>query len=204
MAELVPAHVRGRAIGFCVAGIAAVGVLSTVVVWACEKIDDKRQYMVPLDVQAACPVVLGLLTLIVPESPVWYAKLGREDAARKVLMSLRNNKAPIVEAELRMFQQALATEAEKTQNIHFWHIFKRENLERTLTAGALLSSAQVGGQILVGTYSTVILVQSGVGNPFQITVIITCLQFLGTVVGPPLVDRIGRLSPLWDLPSYCC
>ena len=148
--------------------------------------------VIPLAVQAACPVVLGLLTLLVPESPAWYVKLGKEDAARNVLMSLRNNEAHIVDAELRMFQQALTTEAERTHNIHFWHILNRENLERTLTAGALLSTAQVGGQILVGTYSTVILVQSGVGNPFQITIIITCLQFLGTIVGPPLVDRVGR------------
>jgi MFS family permease len=38
----------------------------------------------------------------------------------------------------------------------------------------------------------VILVQSNVANPFQVTVIISCLTFLGTIVGPTLVDKAGR------------
>jgi len=83
-------------------------------------------------------------------------------------------------------------DVERRAQGHFWDIFKTANLRRTLTAGALLCLNQVSGLILVSTYSTVILVQSGVGNPFQITVIITCLQFLGTVIGPVLVDKVGR------------
>ena len=188
----MPAHVRGRAIGFCVASISAIGVLATTVVWGTQKINNKNQYVIPLAVQAACPVLFGMLTLLIPESPIWLAKLGKRDTARKILLTLRNNKAQVVEAELRSFEEALAVEAQTNTHTKFWDILHRDNLERTLTAGALLSAAQVGGQILVGTYSTVILVQSGVGNPFQITVIISCLQFLGTALGPLLVDKAGR------------
>lgn len=188
----MPAHVRGRAIGFCVAGVAAVGVIATTIVWGTEKIHDERQYKIPLAVQAAVPVVLALLSLLLPESPVWYVLHGRTDDARRVLLALRNGRAEIVEAELHMFRQAVAAEAKRTAQVHFWSILDRANIKRTMTAGALLSAAQVGGQILVGTYATIILVQSGVGNAFQITVIITCLQFLGTLIGPFLVDKVGR------------
>lgn len=192
LSELVPAHVRGRAIGFCVAGVSAVGVVATTVVWATQKINNERQFQIPLAIQAALPVVLGLLTFIVPESPVWDIQHSKFDSARRTLMIIRNNKSEIVEAELALYQTAIATETERTKQVRFWDILNRANIKRTLTAGALLSCSQVGGQVLVYTYSTVILVQSGVGNPFQITVIISCLIFLGTLIGPVLVDKFGR------------
>ena len=107
-------------------------------------------------------------------------------------MVIRNKKSEIVEAEITMHQLVASRDAERLSKIRFWDILKRANLKRTLTAGALLSASQVGGQVLVLSYSTVILVQSGVGDPFQVTVIITCLQFLGTLIGPVLVDKIGR------------
>lgn len=192
LSEMVPAHVRGRAIGFCFAGVAAVGVLATTVVWGTEKIPDKRSYMIPMAIQAACPVVLGFLSFLLPESPVWDIQHGRLDSARRTLLQIRNNNIDMVETELSMHQVAIAEAADRLEQTHFWDILSPANLSRTLTAGALLSLSQVGGQILVGTYATVVLVQSGVGNPFQITVIISCLQFLGTVLGPFLVDKAGR------------
>ena len=189
---MVPAHVRGRAIGFCSAGVAAVGVMATTTVWASSKILDKRQYMVPLAIQASCPVALGLLTFLLPESPVWDVQHGREDSARRTLLLIRNGKVEIAEAELSMHQVAIYENEARVSQAHFWDILNRDNLKRTLTAGGMLCLSQVGGQILVLTYATVALVQSGVGNPFQITIIISCLQFFGTLIGPLLVDRVGR------------
>lgn len=192
LSELVPAHFRGRAIGFCVAGTAAVGIIATTIVWATSKLTDDRQYKIPLAVQAAFPTMLGIGTIFCPESPFWEIQHERYEAARKTLLLLRNNREDIVEAELSMMQTTIRLDSERRANTHFWDIFALANLKRTLTSGALLCLNQVSGLILVSTYSTVILVQSGVGNPFQITIIITCLQFLGTVVGPVLVDRVGR------------
>ncbi|KIW99743.1 uncharacterized protein Z518_11156 [Rhinocladiella mackenziei CBS 650.93] len=192
LSELVPTHIRGRAVGFCIAGVAVVAIFATTIVWGTEKINDERQYKVPLAIQAACPVAFGCLTLLCSESPVWYAQHDRLDRARLTLMALRNNMTEIVDAELSMHQVAVTAEAERRRQTRFWDILHSAHLKRTITAGALLSSSQVGGQILVGTYSTVILVQSGVANPFQITIIITCLQCLGTIIGPTLVDKAGR------------
>ncbi len=69
-----------------------------------------------------------------------------------------------------MLQRSIAMDVERRAQGHFWDIFKTANLGRTLTAGALLCLNQVSG----------------------LTVIITCLQFLGTVIGPVLVDKVGR------------
>ncbi|ETI24719.1 hypothetical protein G647_04088 [Cladophialophora carrionii CBS 160.54] len=192
LTELVPAHIRARAVGFCVAGVCVVAIIATTIVWGTEKIDDSRQYKVPLAIQATCPVVFGVLMLFCYESPLWYVQNGKLDDARRALMALRNNATELVETELSLSQAAVVAERERREQSRFWDILNRTHLQRTLTAGTLLCSGQVGGQILMQTYSTVILVQSGVADPFQITIIITCLQFLGTMVGPVLVDKVGR------------
>lgn len=192
LSELAPAHVRGRAIGFCIAGSSAVAIVATIVVWAAAKVQSERQYKIPLAIQAALPVVLGFLTLLLPESPIWAMQRDQLERAREVFMVLRNNKVEIVESEMSQHQVTLMAEAQRHQKTRFWDILNRANLKRTLSAGACLSASQVGGQILVQTYSTVILVQSGVGNPFEVTMMISCLTFLGTLVGPVLVDWVGR------------
>ncbi|KEF52823.1 uncharacterized protein A1O9_11240 [Exophiala aquamarina CBS 119918] len=192
LSELAPAHVRGRAIGFCIAGSSAAAIVATTVVWASSKDQSEWQYKTPLAIQAALPVVLGLLTLLVPESPIWAMQRDQSEFAREVFMTLRNNKVDIVAAEMSQYQVSLMAEAQRREKSRFWDILNRTNLKRTLSAGACLSASQVGGQILVLTYSTVILVQSGVGNPFEVTMVISCLIFLGTLVGPVLVDWVGR------------
>ncbi len=167
-------------------------VIATTIVWATERLNDRRQYMIPLAIQAAFPVAFGLLTLLCHESPLWFIQHGKMDQARESLMALRSNTSESVETELSLFKAAVEADRERREKSRFWDILDRANLKRTLTSGALLCSSQVGGQILMLTYSTVILVQSGVANPFEITIIITCLQFLGTIIGPTLVDKVGR------------
>lgn len=98
----------------------------------------------------------------------------------------------MVDKEMAFALLSLRSHNQTRAEIKISQILKRPHLERTISAGALLCLSQVGGQILVGTYSTVILVQSGIADPFKITIIIFLLQFLGTVIGPIFVDRIGR------------
>jgi hypothetical protein len=189
---LVPARLRARAVGFTVAGAGSVSVIATVVVWATEKLNDRRQYMIPLAIQAAGPSVLLSLTLLLTESPIWLLKKGRLDEANANLTLLRTDNPMLVAAELSAALVSLQPNEEMTSNMKAIEILKPPHLKRTMTAGALASLSQVGGQILTLTYSTIILVQSGVANPFKITIIIFLLQFLGSLVGPILIDKVGR------------
>lgn len=192
LSGLVPARVRARAVSFTVAGSGIISVVAVVVVWATEKLNDRRQYMIPLAIQAAAPVVLLSLTLLITESPFWLLKRGRLDEARANLTSIRTDNPMLVGAELSAALVSLHPNEEMTSNMKAIEILKPLHLKRTLTAGALVCLSQVGGQILTQTYSTVILVQSGVANPFKITIIIFLLQFLGALVGPILIDKVGR------------
>lgn len=191
LSEMVPSHYRARAIASALIGSSAVSVIGTTIVWATEKLDDSRQYIIPLTIQAAIPATLTVLTVFITESPTWLALQGRMDDARHVLMTMRNNKSDLVEAEM-MALLALVENNKVREDVHFWDMLSRSNIKRTLLAGAALSVSQVGGQILVLLYSTVMLVQSGVKDPFLITVIIYLAYFFGGCVGPVLLDKVGR------------
>jgi hypothetical protein len=174
------------------AGAGIASVFATVIVWGTEKLNDSRQYKIPLAVQTAAPASLFALSFLLAESPFWLLINGRIDEARRILTSIRVDNPMLVEAEFSAMISGLQYSENTTSSTKFWEILQMPHLKRTLTAGALICLSQVGGQILCGTYSTVLLVQSGVADPFKITIIIFLLQFAGTLVGPVLVDKAGR------------
>jgi MFS family permease len=192
LAELVPPYIRARTIGLCVASGNAVSVIAATAVWASEKLDNEQQYKIPLYIQVGFPVMLALLTSITEESPAWYMLRDREDKAREALMKLRKRNTEVVETELSLLRVFVTQDRARLQNVRFWEILNKDNLQRTITAGACWSLCQVGGQLLVLVYSTVVLIQSGVANPFQITVIIFLLSLVGGLVGGWLMDTVGR------------
>jgi len=98
----------------------------------------------------------------------------------------------LAEDELSATLICLRPREEGISEVKTIEIFKPTHLKQTMAAGALVSLSQVGGQILTLTYSTVILVQSGVADPFKITILILLLLFLGAIVGSILVDKFDR------------
>jgi MFS transporter, SP family, sugar:H+ symporter len=105
--------------------------------------------MIPLAIQAALPVLFGVLTLFCTESPLWELQKDRVERARASLAVLRRGSAEAVNAELAVARAAIAESAERQKQTKFFDILRPEHLKRTLTAGAMLCLSQVGGQILV-------------------------------------------------------
>ena len=204
LTELVPASFRGRAIGFCAASFPVFGIIATTTVWQSEKLDNHLQYQIPLAVQAALPCLLGIMTLPLLESPTWCMFHGHENQSAANLSKLRPINYIALAAELASLRSALAVVQSRESPIKPWDILRPGNLGRTLTAGVFESSAELSGAVLMQTYATVVLVQSGLSDPFRITILITCVQLLGTMIGPILVDKIGRRPlVLCDLSILC-
>lgn len=192
MSELVPAHVRGRAAGLAFASSGASSVVATVVVWGSAKISDERQYRIPLAVQAGLAAALLIVSCFLTESPTWLISKGRIQDARARLLSLRRHNEMMVEREIRSISVVLIEAAEARSTVRFKEILERKNLTRTFMASSYLPASQVCGQSLAISYSTVLFVQAGVSNAFQMTILVFLLQFMGNLIGPFLADHLGR------------
>ncbi|OQV03444.1 hypothetical protein CLAIMM_08489 [Cladophialophora immunda] len=192
LADLVPVHLRGRAVGVCILYKSGSAVIGTVAVWGSKNFDTNWQYRLPLLIQIVLPAILFLLTLFVAESPTWHVLQGNVEEARLILLSLRRHNEEVVNAELASIVVGVASDRKRKANRSFWEIVRPENLKRTITSSAFMCASQVDGQITVLQYSTVVLLQSGVTSAFNITILIYTLQFAGMLVGPVLVDKVGR------------
>ncbi|KAF3020029.1 hypothetical protein E8E15_007861 [Penicillium rubens] len=140
----------------------------------------------------ALPVLLLLLTVSLPESPQWLAGKGNVEDARRNLRKLRGSSDDEVEEELRLMKLSEENERELHAQTNFWHIFQRQHLKRTLTAGSFFSLNQISGVILSTTYTTVFLTALGVADAFALTIISSCCTLAGTIAAPFVIDRAGR------------
>ena len=191
MADLVPPHVRARTVGFALGISQAISIVAVTLVWGTERLKDSRQYKIPLALQGAIALVLGLLTWLCTESPAWLVSKGRIDEALQSMAALRCA-GTNVGYEIEQIRQALEQDHERRKRARFWDIFAKSEIKRTFVASVLAPASQVGGQILVLSFATPVLIQSGIQDPFKITILITTLQFAGICVGPSLLDKVGR------------
>jgi hypothetical protein len=113
------------------------------------------------------------------------------DDARTVLLHFRGNDESAVQAELVALED-FVRQAEAQKEVRFWEILEKKHLQRTLVAGAYTCVSQVCGQILTLAYATVLMVESGIDQPFMITMIIYAANFCGALIGIVLMDKVGR------------
>lgn len=188
----MPASVRGRSVSSINILNLTAGVVGTVIVFGTEKLENHLSYQIPLAIQCVIPVILFVLTIPLPESPQWLVSKGNMKRARHNLRRLRGFSDAHVEDELRLIALCEESERELQSDVKFWHIFRREQLKRTLTAGSFYSLNQVSGIILSTTYTTVFLTELGIGDAFSLTIIASCCTLAGTIAAPFVIDRAGR------------
>jgi len=192
LSEIAPAHARGRIIGFCSVMYMASGILGSTAVWASEKLRNDLQFQIPLGIQAGLNLIFGLLALTILESPQWHALRGEYHISESILYRIRGENKLLAMAEVDDYRRAFAKTAANPTKGKFFDILARENIKRTLISGAYISFEQVSGVALIGAFSTVTLTQAGVGDVFKVTIFINCLMFAGQLVGPYLIDTLGR------------
>jgi Na+/melibiose symporter-like transporter len=183
---------RGRSVSSINILNLTAGVVGTVIVWGTEKIGGHLSYQIPLAVQSAVPVILCVMTILLPESPEWLISKGNMEQARINLRKLRGFSNEQVTNELRLMALCEKNNREIRSEAKFWHIFKRENLRRTLVAGSFFSLNQISGIILSTTYATIFLAGLNISNAFTLTIISSCCTLAGTIAAPFVVDRAGR------------
>ncbi|GAA5851648.1 hypothetical protein JCM3766R1_002015 [Sporobolomyces carnicolor] len=198
--EAAPKSIRGA----LVAGyqwMITIGLLiASIVVNGTKGYSGKSSYQIPIGIQFIWAAILGIGLFILPESPRWLLLKGRDEDARRAL-------ARIFKADPDS-QEVNEELAEIAANIHherslgtatYLDCFKGgpgRNRLRTLTGMGLQALQQLTGINFIFYYGTSFFRNSGINNPFLITIATNVVNVGATVPGILAVDRAGRRALL--------
>jgi MFS transporter, SP family, sugar:H+ symporter len=191
--ETAPKWIRGAIVG-CYQWAITIGLLlAAVVLNATKNRNDTGSYRIPIAVQFAWSIVLVVGMLILPETPRYLIKKNKHDMAAKSLSRLRR---------LDVDHPALLEELSEIQANHEYEMslgkanylecFKPPLLKRLLTGCGLQGLQQLTGVNFIFYYGTSFFSNSGIDNPFVISMITSVVNVLSTVPGLYLVEKWGR------------
>jgi sugar porter (SP) family MFS transporter len=204
IAEVAPAHARGRLVAMNQFTI-VIGVLAAQVVnWQIAEPtpDGATAEFIRASwngqagwrwmfIAVAVPALLFLAgSLAIPESPRWLVKNGRADAARRVLARIGGSQ--YAENEIRGIQHTLA--AEEIQQVHFGALLKPGLLKILVTGVVLAVLQQWSGINVIFNYAEEIFRLAGYGvSSILFNIVITgVVNLLFTIIAIQTVDRFGR------------
>jgi len=205
MSEICPRKVRGALVAgyqFCI----TIGILvASGVDYACESRNDTGSYRIPIAIQFAWALILGIGLSFLPDSPRYFVKRGRIDAARTSLMKLRGQPADSEYIQYELAEIVANEEYERalipsTGWFGSWaNCFtgglgnQKSNLRRTILGTSLQMMQQWTGINFIFYYSTPFLQSTGaIKNVFLISLIFNLVNVVSTPVSFFTVEKFGR------------
>ncbi|CAI9107938.1 OLC1v1007423C1 [Oldenlandia corymbosa var. corymbosa] len=188
IAEIAPKELRGalttlNQLMICT-GVSVSFIIGTLVTWR------------TLSIIALVPcAVLFLGLLMIPESPRWLAKTGRQKEFEVALQRLRGSNADI-SAESAEIQDYIET-LQRLPQATVVDLFQRRYLPSVTIGVGLMVIQQFGGINGVCFYTSSIFESAGF-DPALGTIIYAILQIIITAMGASLIDRAGRKPLLLD------
>ncbi|XP_020523667.1 sugar transporter ERD6-like 5 isoform X3 [Amborella trichopoda] len=182
IAEITPKHLRG---GFTtvnqlmiVFGASVAFILGTILTWRV------------LTVTGIVPCLILLLGLfIVPESPRWLAKLGRQQEFEVALRRLRGKEADISEEAVEI-EEYIKT-IDSLPQVTLIDLFQRKYAHPLIVGAGLIALQQFGGCNGIGFYASETFVSAGFSSTVG-TIAMASIQVPITAVGALLMDNCGR------------
>jgi sugar porter (SP) family MFS transporter len=187
---------------FCV----TIGILlASCVVFATENRSDTGSYRIPIGIQFAWALILGIGLVFLPDSPRYFVKKGRIEDATLALCRIRGQprESHYIEAELaeiianEEYERAIIPQSGWLSS---WHnCFKgglrvqKSNLRRTILGTSLQMMQQWTGVNFIFYYSTPFLQSTGaISNTFLISLIFTLVNVCSTPISFWSVEKFGR------------
>jgi sugar porter (SP) family MFS transporter len=205
MSEICPKKVRGALVAgyqFCI----TIGILlASVVVYATKERSDTGAYRIPIAIQFAWALILGIGLMFLPDSPRYFVKRGRLEKASSALSRIRGQPedSEYIQAELaeivanEEYERSIIPD---TGFVGSWmNCFKggltdqKSNLRRTILGTSMQMMQQWTGVNFIFYYSTPFLQSTGaISNSFLISLIFTLVNVCSTPVSFYTVEKFGR------------
>ncbi|XP_007226898.2 sugar transporter ERD6-like 16 [Prunus persica] len=182
IAEIAPKNLRGGLATlnqlFIVTGGSFAFIVGTIINWRA------------LALIATVPCLILLLGVcLVPESPRWLAKVGRDKEFEVALQTLRGNNADISD-EMTEIQEFIAT-VNSLPKASILDLFQSRNIRAVIIGVGLMVFQQFAGINGVQFYASETFKSAGVSSKIG-TIAYACLQVPITLVGALLMDKTGR------------
>lgn len=189
IAELSPAHLRGRLVSLNQLAIVSGILLAYTASWMLSELGSSSWRW--MFASALVPALGFLFALLgVPESPRWLVKEGRIEEALAVLTKVRQNTGT-AQAELCEIERAVAEESSS-----FAELFRRP-LRRPLAIATMLAILQqITGVNTILFYGALIFTEQlrsqAPEGALLANVVIGTTNFVFTLVALSIIDRVGR------------
>jgi len=191
--ETAPKWIRGAIVGAYQFAITIGLLLAAIVNNATAGRNDSGSYRIPIAVQFAWSLILFGGMLLLPESPRYLVKRGRDEKAAKALGTLRRLPPdhPAIQAEL----DEVKAHHEHEMSLgaaSYLDCFRHPNLKRQFTGMALQALQQLTGINFIFYYGTKYFQNSGVSSGFTIQMITSSINVASTIPGMYATDKWGR------------
>ncbi len=158
--------------------------------------DDQWAYRIPFAIQWVWPVIILPFAVLAPESPWWLVRKGREEDAKKSLMSLtaRNTGVPFdVDAQVAMIRATNELEKAMAESTSYVQCFRGVDGRRTEIASMTWIIQAFCGAALMG-YSVQFYQQAGLADTdvFNMNLGQYCMGAVGTIGSWFLMPHVGR------------
>ncbi|TQS38220.1 hypothetical protein Golomagni_01281 [Golovinomyces magnicellulatus] len=212
--ETAPKWIRGVIVGSYQLAITIGLLLAAVVDNASKDRNDSGSYRIPIGIQFAWAIILMTGMFLLPETPRYLIRVGKTKQAARALSKLRRLSVEhsSIREELEEISQIYAHEVSLGKASYSDCV--KGGIAKRLLTGCLLQ----GLQQLTGTYQcyfsssinfifyygTQYFKNSGITNPFVITMITSAVNVCSTLPGLYAIDKFGRRPLLlWGAIGMC-
>jgi MFS transporter, SP family, sugar:H+ symporter len=209
MSEIAPKKIRGAIVSGYQFAITIGLFLAAIVDEQTKDRNDTGSYRIPIAIQFLWAIILAAGLSVLPDSPRYFVKKGQTDKAIASLVRVRGQPAEseYIQAELAEIQANLEYEMSIAQSS--WidcfrgGLHPSGNLYRVLVGTFLQMFQQWTGVNFVFYYGTQFFKQSGIKNPFTITIATSVVNVGSTPLSWWAIEHYGRRKLLiWGSLSF--